>query len=76
MLTSISSNNSHVHFNEKAYVELNNLLEVKAYSKLFLLVDENTHQNCLNVFLGKLDKEHAFEIIEIPSGESYKQIET
>src|SRR5690606_12902212 len=76
MLTTISSNNSHVHFNEKAYVELNNLLASKAYSKLFLLVDQNTHQYCLSVFLAKLEKEHHFEIIEIPAGEAHKQIET
>lgn len=76
MLTTISSNNSHVHFNEKAYVELNNLLTNKSYSKLFLLVDQNTHQFCLSVFLGNLDKEYSFEIIEIPAGEAHKQIET
>lgn len=76
MLTTISSNNSHVHFNEKAYVELNKLLANTAYSKLFLLVDQNTHQYCLNVFLGNLEKEYSFEIIEIQAGEAHKQIET
>lgn len=76
MLTSISSRDSQVHFNETAYAELNSLLAQKKYSKLFLLVDQNTHQSCLSVFLANLIEKPSFEIIEIPAGEAYKQIET
>ena len=76
MSATIFSNDSRVIFNDQAYLELNNLLADHRYSKLFLLVDQNTHQHCLSSFLGKLDKEHEFEIIEIPAGEAHKQIET
>lgn len=76
MSATIFSNDSRVIFDHQAYVELNNLLANHRYSKLFLLVDQNTHQYCLRVFLGKLDKVHEFEIIEIPAGEAHKQIET
>ncbi len=76
MLLSISSRDSQVHFNETAYAELNSLLAKKEYSKLFLLVDQNTHQSCLSVFLANLIEKSSFEIIEIPAGEAHKQIET
>ncbi|WP_417443967.1 3-dehydroquinate synthase [Joostella sp.] len=76
MLNSINSNGCQVHFNEKSYEELNAHLETKGYSKIFILVDENTHANCLPVFLGKLTTLPEFEIIEIEAGEVNKQIET
>ncbi|WP_335965358.1 3-dehydroquinate synthase [Galbibacter sp. PAP.153] len=76
MLNSISGTGSQVHFGDKAYKKLNQLLETKNYSKVFLLVDENTHAQCLPTFLGKLENAYDIEIIEIQSGEEYKQIET
>lgn len=45
-------------------------------SKLFFLVDENTHENCLPVLLANLETEISFEIIEIEAGEELKTIET
>ncbi|QLE02811.1 3-dehydroquinate synthase [Galbibacter sp. BG1] len=76
MLNSISSHGCQVHFNEKSYQELNSHLEQKNYSKVFILVDANTHAHCLPVFLGKLEKAYDIEIIEIEPGEEHKQIET
>ncbi|MCM5663118.1 3-dehydroquinate synthase [Galbibacter mesophilus] len=76
MLTSISSHGCQLHFNEKSYQELNNHLEIKNYSKVFILVDENTHKHCLPNFLGKLENTYDIEIIEIEAGEEQKQIET
>ncbi|MEL4308674.1 3-dehydroquinate synthase [Joostella sp. CR20] len=76
MLKSIASTNSTVHFNEKAYEVLNSHLSAENYSKVFILVDENTHQLCLPTFLGKLEQQYDIEIIEIGAGEIHKQIET
>src|SRR5690606_19005997 len=36
-----------VHFNDRAYNELNEHLERSNYSKVFILVDESTHNHCL-----------------------------
>ncbi|MCX2680800.1 3-dehydroquinate synthase [Galbibacter sp. EGI 63066] len=76
MLNSISSNGCDIHFNDKAYTELNHWLTEKNYSKIFVLVDEKTHAKCLPTFLGKLNKAYDMEVIEIEAGEQHKQIET
>ncbi|MDX1362900.1 MAG: 3-dehydroquinate synthase [Arenibacter latericius] len=65
-----------VHFNEKGYEVLNNQLAKSNYSKLFILVDENTHNYCLPQFMGNIEGEYDFEIIEIEAGEINKNIET
>ncbi|TNJ46451.1 3-dehydroquinate synthase [Tamlana fucoidanivorans] len=75
-MDSISANNSLIHFNAICYKALNEHLEKHNFSKIFILVDENTHQHCLPVFLEKLKTDLAFEIIEIESGEINKTIET
>ncbi|WKS94472.1 3-dehydroquinate synthase [Riemerella columbina] len=45
-------------------------------SQLLILVDENTHQHCLPYFLGNLETDIPFEIIEIEPGEALKTIDT
>ncbi len=45
------------------------------YSKVMILVDENTKQDCLPKFLEQVDYKD-FEVIEIKSGEEHKTIET
>jgi 3-dehydroquinate synthase len=65
-----------VHFNEKAYVALNKHLAKSNYSKIFILVDENTHNCCLSIFMSKIEGEYDFEIIEIEEGEKNKNIAT
>jgi len=45
------------------------------FNRKFVLVDENSKQNCLNKLLKKANNEE-FIIIEIPSGEENKSIET
>jgi len=76
MLSSIDSKGSSVHFNQTGYQQLNNHLKEQDYSKVFLLVDENTHQFCLPDFLGALETKDTIEIIEIASGEEHKNIAT
>ncbi|WP_067149369.1 3-dehydroquinate synthase [Pseudotamlana agarivorans] len=75
-MNSIEANDSLIHFNETCYSSLNEYLAKKNFSKIFILVDENTHQYCLPIFLEKLQTEVTIEIIEIESGEINKNIDT
>ncbi len=61
---------------DKDFSQLNHFLEELNSSKIFILVDENTHKYCLPVLLGNLETDIPFEIIEIESGEELKTIET
>lgn len=75
-MNSITTPSYAVHFNEKAYVALNNHLAKSNYSKIFILVDENTHNYCLPIFMSKIEGEYDFEIVEIEEGEINKNIGT
>lgn len=75
-MNSITTSTYAVHFNEKAYEALNNHLAKSNYSKIFVLVDENTHNCCLSIFMSKIEGEYDFEIIEIEAGEVNKNIAT
>jgi 3-dehydroquinate synthase len=65
-----------VHFQEKAYQELNTLIAKNEYSTLFILVDENTFEHCYPKFIPKLETNKRIEVIEIEAGEINKNIET
>ena len=65
-----------VHFNERAYYELNEHLDRSNYSKVFILVDESTHNYCLPHFMGMINGDYDFEVIEIEEGEINKNIAT
>lgn len=54
---------------------LDSFLKQRDYSKLFLLVDENTKAHCLPLLLDNLP-DFNFQVIEIPSGEINKNIGT
>ncbi len=75
-MESIVSDSYAVHFNEKAFKALNEELSAVNYSKVFILVDENTHEYCLPQFMAQITGDYSFEIIEIESGEINKTIET
>lgn len=63
-------------FGEESYQKLSGILNDKNYSIIFVLVDENTHEHCLPYFMGNLEGDFPFEIIEIVSGEINKTLET
>lgn len=65
-----------VHFQEKGYSSLSNLIALKNYSTIFILVDENTFEHCYPKFIQKLDTDKRIEVIEIESGEINKNLET
>lgn len=75
-MDSISTNNCMIHFNASCYIALNEHLKTNNFSKIFILVDENTHQYCLPSFLEKTETNSEIEIIEIESGEINKTIDT
>lgn len=63
---------SPVFYNSDATKALNSLIEQK--TKVFVLVDEATHELCWPKLADKLNNAEALEIIEIPSGEENKQL--
>ncbi|SIQ82197.1 3-dehydroquinate synthase [Chryseobacterium sp. RU37D] len=58
------------------FSQLNDFLHGKSFSKIFILVDENTHEYCLPIFLGNMETDLGFEILEIEAGEEMKNIQT
>ncbi|MFS4473026.1 3-dehydroquinate synthase [Chryseobacterium sp. T20] len=58
------------------FSQLNEFLHEKTFSKIFILVDENTHEYCLPVLLGNMETDLGFEILEIEAGEEMKNIQT
>lgn len=75
-MQSIETSDSVIHFNAKCYKALNTYLKEANNSKIFILVDENTHELCLPRFLSLLETEINIEILEIESGEQNKNIDT
>lgn len=75
-MQTIQANNYSILFNENCYEYLNQTLSTAAYSKIFILVDENTSNYCLPNFLAQLATEVEIEIIELEAGEENKNIET
>ncbi|MDT0685837.1 3-dehydroquinate synthase [Autumnicola psychrophila] len=72
----IPANKGMVYYSAEAYDQINKYLNSNKPSKVFILVDENTHELCLSKFLAKLEDTSDFEIIEIPAGEENKNLET
>ncbi|MGF1556658.1 3-dehydroquinate synthase [Paucihalobacter sp.] len=75
-MTSIQADNYSIHFNAEAYKHLNSYLNTVKFSKIFVIVDSNTHDYCLPKFLANVETEVTIEIIEIEAGEIHKNIET
>jgi len=65
-----------VHFNEDGYAKLNEQVKFLNPSIIFVLVDTNTHNYCLPIFLSQLETNAPIEIIEIEDGEIHKNIDT
>ncbi|RKE95292.1 3-dehydroquinate synthase [Ichthyenterobacterium magnum] len=75
-MNSIQTKSYSVHFNSNCYTQLNAYIDNGAFSKIFILVDSNTHEYCLSKFMSQLQTEIPFEIIEIEAGEHNKTIDT
>ena len=75
-MESITTNEYEIHFNATCYAQLKGYLEEGDFSKIFIIVDTNTHESCLAKFLSNLDSPKPLEIIEIEAGEEHKTIDT
>lgn len=75
-MQSINANEYSIHFSQHSYHFLNELIEEKNYSSIFILVDNNTNEHCLSLFLPFIATTKTIEIIEIEAGEELKNIET
>lgn len=62
-----------IRYIDNNWDELNQLISNKSYSKIFVLVDSNTHEHCMPILSPELTQ--AFEIIEIEPGEASKDLE-
>lgn len=65
-----------VFYSEKAYEKLNVFLEKTKPSAIFIIVDSNTQDLCLPLFLPLVETNSVIEIIEMEPGEEHKNIET
>ena len=76
MMNSISTKNSTVYFNSDVYTELNKYIKTNNPSKIFILVDTNTHDYCLPKFQANLKTgDIVIEVMEMPNGEDHKTID-
>jgi len=73
----IKSTGYEISFGLHALAELSEMLSTEAYSgvKLFILVDDNTLENCLPKLIEKVPVLAGKEVIQIDSGEAFKSVE-
>lgn len=75
-MNSITTQKAKIYFNSQVYKELSTYIKVSKPSKIFILVDTNTHDYCLPKFLERLESgDVGIEIMEIPIGEEHKSID-
>lgn len=72
----IQATNYPILFGSDHYATLSQFINDGKYSKVIVLVDDNTAKFCLNYVLQWLAIETAFEIIEIEHGEENKTVDT
>jgi 3-dehydroquinate synthase len=65
-----------IHFNSMCYAKINAYLQHSNFSKIFVIVDTNTHNFCYPNFIIKIETYLEIEIIEIETGEIHKTIDT
>ncbi len=63
-------------FADTDFSQLNSTLDELQPSKIFILVDENTHEYCLPTLLGNLETTVPYEILETEPGEEMKTLNT
>ncbi len=74
-LSTISSPNYSIHIGDSSIELLSPFLKKNRFSKIFILVDENSLQHCLPQLVARVKKLSEAEIIELESGEKNKTIE-
>lgn len=75
-MESIRTNKAIVYFNNEIYRQLNAHIKTSNPSKIFVLVDANTHEYCLPEFLANMESgDIIVEVMEMPVGEEHKSID-
>lgn len=72
----ISSAANTVFFNTSGYQRFNEYLAENSFTKIFILVDENTSKYCLPRLLQEISTDISIEILEMESGEENKTLDT
>ena len=65
-----------VFYSKVGFEKINEFLKQESPSKIFILVDSNTHNYCLSKFLQKIESGFTTEVIEIEAGEEFKNLQT
>jgi 3-dehydroquinate synthase len=75
-MDAIATNTAVVHFNASVYTQLNAHIKTTEPSKIFVLVDTNTHEYCLPELLANMKSgDIIVEVMEMPEGEDHKTID-
>lgn len=75
-MTSIQAATYLIHFNQKGYTALANLIRTNNYTSIFIIVDDNTLTHCYPRFIKLLETDKKIEVIQVEAGEIHKNIET
>lgn len=74
-MSAIDAGSYNVYTGNDVFVQLRDLLSGRSYSRIFLLVDENTLELCVPQLVSNVETLQDAEIIETESGEENKSIE-
>ena len=74
-MTTITTQDYSIHFNDNGYKALNQHIKTSKYSKVFILCDSNTNRDCVPLFLANIDTDIAYDILEIDPGEESKNLD-
>lgn len=75
-MNNIQSDSFLVFFGSESYKKMIHFIEEHRFSKIFILVDENTLKYCLPVFKESFNVSIPFEVITISAGEISKNLTT
>jgi 3-dehydroquinate synthase len=70
----VQTNNT-VFFSDEAFAKLQDILDNGQFSKVFFMVDENTHDKCLPYLLQSINELPEYEVLEVEPGEESKTAE-
>ena len=75
-MTAIQTQDYTIYFNQKSYDNLNQQINNKNYSSIFILTDSNTNKHCSSQLLTNINTDIRIEILEIEPGEQHKNLDT
>ena len=75
-MTAIQTQDYTIYFNQKSYDNLNQQINNKNYSSIFILTDSNTNKHCSSQLLANINTDIRIEILEIEPGEQHKNLDT